>query len=416
MNDGVLIRRDTVEWGNENYLTIVDSTNVWDVTDVTRADEEVTAGSFTYNDKNAVVVTGGDRGENIRTAWVWDKDEDTTPGHVAGVYDPKVESVVGNTITISKYAKDVLGTKELTEVLTEGLDDVDVRKVTPINGVLGDIMITDTDGDISFWNITYDNLRRITYNDRDYFRGQGDPLEVNSPVVLIADSTEPSGWKTSGNVSPVTGGYEWVSNAVVAQGAADVVMVDGWKVSNPNGVTTTGTVFATNTLGDGNNYLPAGATLYAVSGEGTPVTFMVKDSANKVIDSETVAAAGTATFTMPAQDVTLDWSYEAVAVTIQVPANSGTVDLGNLGTYRVSTDLMSGQTGDKVIVTVERTVSATATGTLTLTVTSGTATFDSYNSNTINFANNTGDTTWSFTMTLSGAVGNDTAVLTLTGV
>ena len=77
---------------------------------------------------------------------------------------------------------------------------------------------------------------------------------------------------------------------------------------------------------------------------------------------------------------------------------------------------MSGQTGDKVIVTVERTVSATATGTLTLTVTSGTATFDSYNSNTINFANNTGDTTWSFTMTLSGAVGNDTAVLTLTGV
>lgn len=79
VNDGVLIRRDTVEWGNENYLTIVDSTNVWDVTDVTRADEEVTAGSFTYNDKNAVVVTGGDRGENIRTAWVWDKDEDTTP-------------------------------------------------------------------------------------------------------------------------------------------------------------------------------------------------------------------------------------------------------------------------------------------------------------------------------------------------
>ena len=59
------------------YLTLLDSSNVWDVTDVDSADSDITAGTFTRTDKNAVIVTGGSRDETIRAAWIWDIDDTT---------------------------------------------------------------------------------------------------------------------------------------------------------------------------------------------------------------------------------------------------------------------------------------------------------------------------------------------------
>ncbi|WP_162614019.1 S-layer homology domain-containing protein [Flavonifractor sp. An10] len=59
------------------YLTLLDSSNVWDVTDVDSANDDITAGTFTRTDKNAVIVTGGSRDETIRAAWIWDIDDTT---------------------------------------------------------------------------------------------------------------------------------------------------------------------------------------------------------------------------------------------------------------------------------------------------------------------------------------------------
>ena len=72
----------TVDWSTNNpdiypYLTQLDSSNVWDVTDVDSANDEVTPGVFTRTDKYAVIVTGGSRNETIRAAWIWDIDDTT---------------------------------------------------------------------------------------------------------------------------------------------------------------------------------------------------------------------------------------------------------------------------------------------------------------------------------------------------
>ena len=73
-----LLQNGTVEAGYGKYLTIVGNTNVWDVTDVDSADDEVTTGSFDYvNDKWAVIVETNNN-KTIKTAWVWDMDGDSS--------------------------------------------------------------------------------------------------------------------------------------------------------------------------------------------------------------------------------------------------------------------------------------------------------------------------------------------------
>ena len=73
----------TVYWGAPDsvsaydYLTVLDSSNVWDVTDVDSANDDITTGTFTRTDRNAVIITGGSRNETIRAAWVWDIDDTT---------------------------------------------------------------------------------------------------------------------------------------------------------------------------------------------------------------------------------------------------------------------------------------------------------------------------------------------------
>ena len=70
-----LLENGTVDAGNE-YLTIVGTTNIWDVTDVDNANDEVTTGSFDYvTDKWAVVIKTNSN-QTLKTAWVWDMDAD----------------------------------------------------------------------------------------------------------------------------------------------------------------------------------------------------------------------------------------------------------------------------------------------------------------------------------------------------
>ena len=74
-----LLQNGTVDAGGK-YLTIVGNTNIWDVTDVDSAKDEVTTGSFDYvNDKWAVVIDTNS-GKTLKTAWVWDMDGDGSFG------------------------------------------------------------------------------------------------------------------------------------------------------------------------------------------------------------------------------------------------------------------------------------------------------------------------------------------------
>ena len=74
-----LLQNGTVDV-NGTYLTILGNTNIWDVTDVDSANDEVTTGSFDYVNKKWAVVVDTNSGKTMKTAWVWDMDSDNIYG------------------------------------------------------------------------------------------------------------------------------------------------------------------------------------------------------------------------------------------------------------------------------------------------------------------------------------------------
>lgn len=102
-------------------------------------------------------------------------------------------------------------------------------------------MITDTDGDISFWTINYDDLRRVTYNGKDYFVGENKSIEVNSGVILVVNRDADGNfvdYSKSNNVTGTPGDFVWTQTKDVVgvqeepakTATADVEIVDGWKL------------------------------------------------------------------------------------------------------------------------------------------------------------------------------------------
>ena len=360
--DGSLIRNDTVDWGGvSGYLTIVGSTQIWDVTDVTRADEDVSGGSFNYTDKNAVVIRGGSREENIRTAWVWEKDEDSDPGYVAGVYNPRVQSVVGNTITIRKYAHDILGTKELTEVLRDGLDDVDVEKVTMLNGVLGDIMITDSDGAVSFWNINYNNLRRVTYNNADHFVGQNESFDIDNDVVLVVNRDSAgniTGYRVSTNVTGTPTDPTWTQTTAVVGAetgstpTADVELVDGWSVTGVNNGLNAVRNQADMVTYNGTLYYAAGETVELRAGNNRTITVTYN---GETVTFNMGATPETKEFTMPAYDIVVGVDDTPAEIAVDYQKNiTDTFEYGNYMLNGNPATALSNDTSFEVTVVVSQ--------------------------------------------------------------
>ena len=360
--DGSLIRRDTVEWGVGNYLTIVSDTAVWDVTDVTRADEEVASGSFTYNDKNAVVVPGGSRGENVRTAWVWDKDVDDTPSHVSGVYEPNLYDVTGNVITIRKYVFDDLSSRDVSKLIGDEMEGMDIERVSIRSGTdpyAYEVTIEETDGYSSIYDVLIEDVRRITYNDRDYFLAEDESIDVNSPVVLSVSTTGgvTSYADASARVSsPSTGKYIYTLDAPVAVGSrTDIVIVDGWKIDSTVAISNPATEVVTVS---GDKYAAAGVTLKLGSGAGYTLTIAADDgTVIKTIDAVT---AGNYDYTMPAQNI--DVTYAVTPVTVTLNGVIGSIAATTNGEYSIYVPATAESGKDVTIeITVEKAPSVSTT-------------------------------------------------------
>ena len=375
--DGSLIRRDTVEWGVGNYLTIVSDTAVWDVTDVTRADEEVASGSFTYNDKNAVVVPGGSRGENVRTAWVWDKDVDDTPSHVSGVYEPNLYDVTGNVITIRKYVFDDLSSRDVSKLIGDEMEGMDIERVSIRSGTAPyayEVTIEETDGYSSIYDVLIEDVRRITYNDRDYFLAEDESIDVNSPVVLSVSTTGgvTSYADASARVSsPSTGKYIYTLDAPVAVGSrTDIVIVDGWKLGgNIDIAKNKGNAVEVTT---GNWYLPAGEHFTIGSTSAGKTITVTYDG--EVETFHTDATTKTFDFEMPAADIKME--IESTPVTVTLKGVVGTVGTDN-GEYSIYVPATA-ESGKRVRVeiTVEEAPQVATTLTLTYGSTPTTKTID----------------------------------------
>ena len=69
----------TVDLNDGDYLALPDTANVWDVTEVNSGDDDVTAGHFQKNVQvNTVIIVSEGQ---VRTAWIWDLDDDAAAGN-----------------------------------------------------------------------------------------------------------------------------------------------------------------------------------------------------------------------------------------------------------------------------------------------------------------------------------------------
>ena len=370
--DGTLIRRDTVNWaGATKYLTIVGSTHVWDVTDVSRADEDVTAGSFNDTVKNAVVIRGGSRQENIRTAWVWEKDVDSDEGYVSGVYKPNVHDVDGNVITIRKYAQDTLSTNMIRDLIRNGLEKADVDKVTLMpdynNGHEYVAYVTNTDDDVDFYYVDLENVRRVTYNGKDYFKAKDETIELNSDVALrvLRTGGEITGYAKANwvKLNDDGTGYVWYQKDAVTDGYADEEIVDGWKVGGSQAQ------YAVENYADMVN---VGGERYWPAGENVVLTSSVPNRTITVTYGDESKSFGTVTggekfdFEMPAHDIIVTVDDTPQKITINY------VDNTTHGKYMWGKNPETGYDDDdsfEVVVYVEEVPSQDVT--LTLTGSSG---------------------------------------------
>ena len=78
-HDAELLLRGTVN--SNRIFALPDSAKVWDVTDTKSAKDDVQSSTFTYQTVNAVIIPTTVGGDTIRTAFIWELDEDdNTPG------------------------------------------------------------------------------------------------------------------------------------------------------------------------------------------------------------------------------------------------------------------------------------------------------------------------------------------------
>ena len=138
-DDARLLRVGTVDQDNHAYWTLPSNAKIWDVTDVDSAKDEVPEGRFTFNDVNAVIIpTTTNNGTTIRTAFVWEIDEDTDE-----VVDPELlglEVTVRNGV-ITYYNPenkdvDTVSAAIVSELTKAGYTNIDVKVV---GGVLGQV-------------------------------------------------------------------------------------------------------------------------------------------------------------------------------------------------------------------------------------------------------------------------------------
>ena len=204
-----------------------------------------------------------------------------------------------------------------------------MKKVTPLNAAVTEIMITDTDGDFSFWNIQYTELRRVTYENKDYFLAQSEEIKVKSANIVYSTDGGVT-FNSSSNEAVVDGENVWrQKTAVTGDNAKDVILRDAWDVTNGKSID-----FGSMTWRDGTSAPANGATSRLLAGDKITMTngtadtiiFQFKDVDGEVIESIVAKAGETVTAEMPAQNITIDWIKQPVEITLNYVNNLSGAD------------------------------------------------------------------------------------------
>ena len=311
------------------YPTLVGNSKVWDVTDASKAGDEVSKGDFVVGAlKNAVIITTNDN-KVLQTAWIWDyddskpSDDKDDPGDLRVTYDQQ---------TVRVYNPDNATQLELARAITNELRDKGFTDITVGNtwwgnggltvndSAMGTVTATDVDSGLTV-RIPVEQVYRVTYNGTFVgYVGEGETIDfrttngdflVNSTYgyasdgfsdVTVSGNTAtfkvPSdgtsqNWRNAGSLeSSANKTFAIVDAYIVRIGAnVSVTMPSGRSVSDTN-VVAAGTEVTVSSSLTGNQQLTAteGTKIVEIGDAGSrpsttykvtaDVTFNVKGLAN----------------------------------------------------------------------------------------------------------------------------------------
>ncbi len=166
------------------YPTLVGNSKVWDVTDASKAGDEVSKGDFVVGAlKNAVIITTNDN-KVLQTAWIWDyddskpSDDKDDPGDLRVDYDQKQVRV---------YNPDDATQLEIARAITNELRDAGFTDITisapglnVTDSTMGSVVAKDADSGLTI-NIPVKQVYRVTYNGTFVgYVGEGESIDFRT--------------------------------------------------------------------------------------------------------------------------------------------------------------------------------------------------------------------------------------------
>ena len=245
------------------YPTLVGNSKVWDVTDASKAGDEVSKGDFVVGAlKNAVIITTNDN-KVLQTAWIWDyddskpSDDKDDPGDLRVDYDQKQVRV---------YNPDDATQLEIARAITNELRDAGFTNITVGNiyagagslnlnaDDMGDVFARDENSGLTV-SIPVTQVYRVTYNGRyvglfaqdEYaqltsYKAGASFLECNAPGYTGVNGTD-SRVIQSGNYwvfdIPADSGESYTSTSLAASANKTFAIVDAYQATAGANVTVT---------------------------------------------------------------------------------------------------------------------------------------------------------------------------------
>ena len=390
-HDAELLLRGTVD--SNRIFALPDSAKVWDVTDTKSAKDDVQSSTFTYQTVNAVIIPTTVGGDTIRTAFIWELDEDdNTPGQ-GEKFNAYVDEDRDGNLNLYWY-KNEPGASQVRQLMETYLRE-DVRSAR-FDRTHNDWTVTTDRGDVYYVNSV--EMKLVSFNGTNLYAVKGTNKQVDGDALTftvsqtVADAlkngdaivtTLDTANGTDGSVISISGREVTYTGSLTS----DVALKLAYKVTYNNSDLTVGLKNGASAI---NTYVAVGATLdikstsakagYAILANGTAISkaadgsntvsaeYVMKDSVVALTfakDSGVVSDLALNSLQIKGKDVTLDQRTKTGTVTLKVEAMSSANEYS-----AVPND------GDATVTVYKNgtQVSATSTGTLGTTATTVTYT------------------------------------------
>ena len=353
-HDAELLLRGTVD--SNRIFALPDSAKVWDVTDTKSAKDDVQSSTFTYQTVNAVIIPTTVGGDTIRTAFIWELDEDdNTPGQ-GEKFNAYVDEDRDGNLNLYWY-KNEPGASQVRQLMETYLRE-NVRSAR-YDRDHKDWTVTTERGDVYYVNSV--EMKLVSFNGTNLYAVKGTNEQVDGDALTftvsqtVADAlnngdaivtTLDSANGTDSSVISISG-REVTYTGKLTDATGDVALKLAYKVTYNNSDLTVGLKNGASAI---NTYVAVGATLdikstsakagYAILANGTAISkaadgsntvsaeYVMKDSVVALTfakDSGVVSDLALNDLKIKGKDVTLDQRTKTGTVTLEGEAKDTSI-------------------------------------------------------------------------------------------